>query len=210
MAATNIKRLSADRLATYVSAQIASLTGKCFAAHADPQESASWPSLQILPRASTFLPWQEEVVEDTSTAATIHLGTWESVFELRLSARNEREREDVEQALLDLFQQRELSPGIIVLQLDNIQVGSRTTAFSPAITYALDREDWQEELVFSQKRFSFLDIDVVMPVLVNRTPVYDIDQLILAVTEDLTTEDAEDIPVEEVSIDEDGFLSAVP
>jgi hypothetical protein len=75
------------------------------------------------------------------------------------------------------------------------------------ISFSLEEESWTEELAFSKKRDSFLNLNAWYPVLVNRSSTYTIDQLVLAFTEDLTTTDPTQIAVEEVQVNDDGSLT---
>ncbi len=171
--------------------------------------------------AYEFQPFEEDEVWATDSAhatqpntQAVQVGDMSGQIELLLGATNEAFRERVEDRILNAFlagQSPEgfARPGVLVQQLDSFEVAGAASLADVPVGYMLQTETWQEEMVFEKKRFSSLMLDVDMPALVIRTDAYDIDSLILAITDDLTSETIviADLDDPQLSVSEDGDLS---
>jgi hypothetical protein len=216
MAVTNLKRAAMDALAVAVAARLTTLGGatalaaNCKAVDADWEEQASFPSLRVLCDDLRFSPtsMDEEVDSATDNVVVLSVGSLDGTAELRIGARTQAEREALEPLVSDLFLQTEGARGAFTISLGTITLPGGATAYQPRVTFHISDEDWIEEKVFDKRRYASLFLDVSLPVLVRRDVVGDMDTLILAFTQDLTT-DADDVDTDAVVVDEDGNLSDV-
>lgn len=172
------------------------------ASGADWEEPSQFPALRIIPSDKfKFDPMQEEEIDDTQPdKLLVEVGDFSGSVELRAVARSRKERETIEEAVMNVLLSREGAPGVVVAQTENVTVGGFATAYSAPVTMCLGDEEWRDEMVMDRKRYSFLTLDAYYPALVMRTGVHTIDQLVLAFNEDLNS----DTPEEEVLIDENG------
>jgi hypothetical protein len=188
---------------------ISGLAGKVHAGSGEPDHRATFPCVTLTPRNFSFEPWQEnEVAVDTTVAGNdqlMEVGNLIGKVEVSISTRAPAERETYEDMVLNAFMQRVGAPGTLVVTCSNVTVAGVATGYDAPITFCLDSADWQDEMVFDKKRGSFMDLEVVIPVLVLRTAVYDIDTLTIALTHDLTSDDP--VVVGEIAVDEDGITS---
>ncbi len=141
----------------------------------------------------------------------VQVGDLSGQIEIRLGTTNQPLREKLEDRILHAFLASQNyqgfgRPGVHVEQLDAFVVNERLNLAQVPVGYAVTTEAWIEEMVFEKKRFSSLMLDVDMPAIVIRTDVYDIDTLVLAITDDLTSEDPALSDVQ-LSVSEDGEIT---
>jgi len=168
--------------------------------NADWEEPACLPLVRVIPQRFDFEPWQEEERDDTQpTRLFLDVGTFSGTVELRAAAKSKREREELEDLILNWFLSRELSPGVQVTVIPSgLKVGGAVTTYQAPCSFEMSGSEWQEEMAFQNRRYSFIDVDAHFPALVMREPVYTIDQLILALdSDDNGTVDFETIVTEE-------------
>lgn len=200
----NLKRQVAKQLAAYLEAQVPELAGKVHTVHAEPETYAAYPSLYILPGRSTPDWSQERDADDTLPGKLlVELGAWTGTWELRIPGKTPYEREELEQKVLDAFLQREGTPGLVVVEVANVVVGGVTTTHTARAGCSLDSAEWNEEMSFEKKRFSFLDVSVEYPILALRSDVPTIEVLDLAENGDLDS----DVVEETVEIESDGTIT---
>lgn len=204
----NIKRAAAEALATYLKDKIPQFKGNISSQWADEEEIAVFPSLRILPQKMSFSPFQDDELDDTAdNRLVLSVGDFEGDFELRLFARSQPEREDLEQRVLDAFMLREGAPGVLTtvtepVTLNVLGEGEEYTLYQAPVTFTLDNDEWEEEKVFSKKRFTYMSVYGLFPALVSRA-VKDIDYLHLGIAEDLNAT----APTEDVTVNEDGTFT---
>lgn len=170
-----IKKAAAEALASFIEAQIPELGGHVFSSWADEENDASWPAVVVLPGRLQFMPWQEDEIDDSDPNILIlSVGDFEGTAELRVYAKSQAEREHVGQLVTDLFMSREGAPGVLVAPTKpialNVIGGTRSPALASTFAaFTFDADEWNEERVFSKKRFQFCDVGMVFPCLVARS-----------------------------------------
>lgn len=199
-----IKLEAARAIAAVLDAAIPELTGRCDAAHADEEEQADFPSLRVIPRRFTFQASDEEIIElDDATLwdkALCNIGDFEGQFEIRIYSEYAHKRAELEAKVLEVFFANEGAPGLFA-KTAPVKLRGEQTLYEAPVAVHLDSTEWDEELVFAKKRYSFLLADAQFPALALRDEVTT-DILISEIATDL----AEDAPLEQVRITEEGEL----
>lgn len=203
-----MKRVCVESLATALAAVVpAGVDVKACAA--GWEEPTKFPAVRVLPGKFTFDPWQEQEVDDTqATNLFLEVGEFEGNVEIRVSATSKIQRETIEDAITNFFLSREYSPGVQVVTLPAVPVGGIATTYQANCAFALEDEEWREEMVFADKRFTFLDVEAWFPALVVRTGVATIQSLRLVmqadVDEDMTVTTPTPSAEEGLSVADDG------
>lgn len=206
-----VLRLQAlDALAACIGDFAPSLRGKIQPGPAESGKRLCFPNLAIIPVRFRFFPDQEaEVGELTGVppqglppnTALLNVGRHEGTIQLRLGAMTHRQRAQLEEEILAAFLSREGSPGVLVTVVP--------TCHNATVAWELDTDEWENERAFDKKWYSVLTVAAQLPALVTRGSVYTIEELRLALTEDLSTP-ISDLPataIETVDIAEDGTIS---
>jgi hypothetical protein len=171
MASTNIKRIAADLLANYIGT-IPGLTGKTNAAIAGPEVNLPCLAVRVIPDKFVFEPaYDLEVWENPDTddgKVVIDVGQWTGTFTIELYTTSLAERELYEQAILDLFIQSNWCPGTLFIATPTLKIMDYVSLYSDEVRYALNDEDWIDELAFEAKRYCFITIQVDYPALITR------------------------------------------
>jgi hypothetical protein len=181
---------------------------------AGAEEHACWPHVVVRQSGVfEFEAFEEDTLWTTSTSQAVQVGDLTGQVEVVIGATNQVQREELEDRILEAFLGFQgtdgLSrPGVIVVQLDGFKVGGKAALQGVPVAYVLQTETWNEEMVFDRKRFSSLTVAVDLPALVIREGVHDIDTLVLAITDDLVSE--EPTPDELIAVDEDGNVTPYP
>lgn len=214
MATSNLKRIAAQTLATWLATEIPSLVGKIHTVAPEPTDRAQFPCVAILAQKMNFEPaqadetyWSEDPGEGTDIddgKLVMNVGDFTGVCEIRVYAKSVAERESLEEKILHAFMSVEMRPGVVALTTPAVTVNEYVTLYEAPVAFMLDTADWQEEYAFENRRFSFLDLDMIFPALVLRD-AYRIEHLQTAINEDLESDTAD----ETVEIDEDGYTSKV-
>lgn len=175
---------------------------------AEPDVEACWPNLVLNTMGSfSFEPFDADDVEGTATTATVHVGDFSGRVRIRLGAKYKPERTKIGEAILQEFLKTPGKPGVLVVYLSGLQVGAVTLASDIPVAFRLDSTEWEEEMVFERKRFQDLAIEVEIPALVTWEQTYDINNLVVAFTEDLTSDDP---AYTQVAVTETGTLEEYP
>lgn len=175
---------------------------------AGAERPACFPSLVVRQSGTfSFQAWDDDEVWTTATTQTVQVGDLSGKIEMVLGATTRKSRAAIEDKVLAAFygnvdDTAAHRGGVLVLQMDQFTVGGVANLAQIPIAYVLGDDTWNEEMVFERKRFSSMVVEVDLPCLVTRTPVYDLDTLALAITKDLTSTDP--VVDETVAIDEDG------
>lgn len=173
MATTNMKRIAANALANYISSNISGLTGKVSAVVAGPEANLACLAVKILPDTFVFEPtqWDEvyfdEVTDDKKVV--VDVGQFVGRFTIELYTTSPAEREQYEQAILDLFLATEWAPGTLFIDSPNLTIGGYASLHKAEIKYRLENEAWIDEMAFESKRYCFLEIFVDYPALIVAT-----------------------------------------
>jgi hypothetical protein len=209
--ASNLRKEAAKALGAFIAAQVPEFNNRFLVGQPDPEKQADFAGLVILPGRYKFESESEEEVDETlPTRALVEVGSLEGSVEVRIYARHAAVRDDLEQKVLEALVSREGSPGTIVVTVPGIVVGGATWGYAPSCTYSLAGSDWQEEFAFEHRRYSFIELDSWLPMLVARNGVYTIEQMALAVTNDMTTEATTNLVLEQYQVAEDGTVTPYP
>lgn len=200
-------------LGDYLETEIPALAGKVKILRSEAETWADYPGLAIVPRGPfTFEPHQaDEVYQEDDPASgpptsTLleDVGCFSGGVELRLTTINAPNREELEELIVHALIQRENTPGVTVVDLTAIEVGGVATLYAAPCTFTLDTAEWRDEMVLEKRRFTWLELEMFHPALVQRS-LSSINELYLAITADLTSTDP--VVDEIVLVAEDGSLS---
>lgn len=204
MASTNMKRLTAETVASYLASNVAGLSGKVSALQEGPENVQDYPSAALMPVQFTYVPQSEydEVYELSGSddgKVVLDVGEFQGLMRLELYARTKPEREQYEQALMDLFLASPGSPGTLFITTPNLTINGYVSLYSVELKVRLNTEEWREEYSFESKRFSFIELEVAYPALTARNAI-------TAQTLELALSDAVDsnTPIDIVTIQVDG------
>lgn len=175
---------------------------------AGAERPACFPHL-VVRQSGTFeyTPWDDDEVWSTATTQTVQVGDLSGKVEMILGATTRQVRAKLEDKILQAFygstdDTAAHRGGVLILQMDQFTVGGVANLAPLPVGYVLGTDTWDEEMVFERKRFSSMVVEVDLPCLITRTPVYDINTLALAITKDLESTDP--VVDETVAVDEDG------
>lgn len=194
----------ADQLRTLLDGEVHQVEAQ----DAEATKEACWPNVVV--RATgvwEFIPFDEDEIDTTSTTQTVQVGDLSGRVEILLSAKTKKERARLGDRILGGFFAVSGKPGVMVLQMTELEVSGLTLPGPVPVAFVLGDDTWQEEMVFDRIRQHVLEVDVDLPALVTRAGVYDINQLVSAFTEDLTSDDP---TVEQVEITDTGTLEDYP
>jgi hypothetical protein len=181
----NLKDVALKSIAATIDAGVAALAGRCAAGDDDEESNATPPCLRVVEVSGfAYEAMQEDVVSapDAQTFVLSKVGWFTGDVELRLYARNKVERNDLEEAVRQLFLAGvEDQAGLLRATTPQIVLGGVTTLASTTIACDWTSEDWREEFVFSRKRYSFIRVAAEWPALIVRTSVPTIQQLQLQI-----------------------------
>lgn len=192
------------------------------ALHHAPGRGTAYPAVIVEPGERwRFTPCQHEELFDAGGDAIFH-ADGRAAFEVgQLTGRariwcgaHEDQRFDIEDAILEAFCDDDRAPGRLLLDLTDVQVSGQSLGVDWKVACMIDEDGWQEELVFSERRWSFAQIMVDVPVLMLRSNAWKITEQLLSITTDLDTplSDPADLAnltdVETVLVNDDGSVSA--
>lgn len=181
---------------------------------AGTEREACWPNLVVRQLGSfEFEPFEDDELWVTADTQAVQVGDMRGQIEVVLGATAQAQREELEERILNAFLSSHDSAGhprrgVVVQQLDSFKVGQYAGLAAVPVGYVLGTEAWQEEMVFDRKRFASLVLDVDVPAIVVRDGVYDIQTLVVAITDDLTSDTP--TPDYQVAVEEDGDLTPYP
>jgi hypothetical protein len=206
VATSNIKRAVTNAIADYLATNIAGLQGRVSGVQEGPEKIAQFPSVALLGSSFVFYPSDPDYVsgddDDPDHPLVTDIGEFDGLLELQLYADSKPMRELYEQRIINHFLAQKGSPGTIYVQLPTLVINELTTLYAPQVKVRLDNEEWNEELAFEAKRYSFLDLTFAFPALTAEDASV-IDELHVAINHDLDS----DVPMEDVIVNEDGSVS---
>ncbi len=173
-------------------------------------QDVAYPSIVVVPSQFTFVPYQEEEVDDSQPDnLLVRMGDFEGSVELRIAGTSAFAREELEERVMGLLL-NENNPGVLVVETAPVRLGGVQYLARAVAGFELTKEAWREEMVFSDERYSFLELDASYPALVSRgsidNPIRLIETLVLAVNHDLASDTAD----EERNVAIDGSISVYP
>lgn len=209
-----IVRLEALRsLAARIEAAVPALAGKVKCGQAPAGTEQTYPTLTIIPGTLKYEPHQEAehaTIGDPALGNVVYnVGAHHGPVQLRIVATTVGERMQLEQDVANFFLAQELRPGIVITEVTTCpELGNWVAAFE------YESDQWINVDAFDRKLESLILVNAVIPALVARTGVYEIDELVLGVTADFDTAFTTDtmVPpgVELVLINQDGTIEPYP
>lgn len=174
----------------------------------DSDKPACYPNLVIDTFGRfAFEPLDADEIESTPTDVKVHVGDFSGQVRLRLGARSRAERRELGDRVTNEFLKTPGKSGALVLQLRDFQVSGYPFKGPIPVAFRVGEQDWDEEFVFERKRFQDLVLDVELPALVTWTNTYDINELVLAFSEDLTSTTP---TYEQAAVTDAGDLEDIP
>jgi hypothetical protein len=220
-----LRYAAAAALGAALEASSPTLAGAVEVLQRPPTEAADYPRLAILPERFKFDPHPDLELEDEDgepvmvndgADAVVHVGSLEGSVRLWVGARYPVQREEIEDAVLAAFCGDDRAPGRLLVTLSGLVIGGFPIAETYDVAFHFEDTEWREELVFSQRRWSFTEVSVDVPVLVLRKDAHVVTDLVLAITSDLDTPIASDADLanlpelEQFEVAEDGSLTPYP
>jgi hypothetical protein len=199
----NLAQVALKALADLIQVNVPSL-GMVHVGHGDPEDRDGTPCAVLLPSRATFEPFmgEDEILDAATGAALFDVGCWNGTVELRVAAKNQTQREGLEQEILNLFMQRKRR-GTVVVVTPQLNVNNFLTLHRAPVAFSLMGSSWEEEAVWEKKRYSYITLSFSYPALVAESAV-PIETYHAAFSEDLTSV----TPVFEASaVDESGNLT---
>jgi hypothetical protein len=170
-----VKLEALEALRGHIEKMIPELRNHVEVVQTPPDIELTYSSLAIVAPKFRYYPRQEmEHSHPTKTTLVADVGVWSGTVQLRLGCATPAERFELEDALEQLFLQREGAPGVLVLPVSTCPLLGEFYS-----SWVMDEGDWNDEMAFSSQHWGVLEIDASLPVLVTRAGVYDIDQLLL-------------------------------
>lgn len=211
MAIVRLRALEA--LGLVIAAAVPALAGKVRVGQAPSSVDQTYPTLTIIPANLKFEPHGEAehatIGDPAAGNVVFNVGVHEGPIQLRIVASTIGERYELEQRVLDVFLKQELRAGILIVPVTTTPDLSTWIA-----AFELDSDQWIDTEAFDRKLESIIIANGVIPALVARTDVYEIDELVLGLTPDFdtafTTSTMVPPGVELVQINDDGTISPYP
>ncbi len=202
---SSVKRAVCDALKDHLSSRPEFVGVNIVAPQQDYEAEVVYPHIVVIPQRMDFNVWQEDEVDESIPGKVLlHIGDFEGSVEIRCGAVTPYAREQLEALVWAAFFEREGAPGMLVLQTDPIAVGGVQYGFQPTVAYAMEDDSWNEEMVFTAPRYTYLTLNTVFPALVGRG-AYTIDQMVSAFTTDLSS----DTPDEQRQVNADGSTTTL-
>lgn len=159
---------------------------------ADYDTPASYPSVVVKPLKYNFRHFQDEEANDTiDSKLLINVGEFEGQVQILVNSTKESERDNISDTIYQAFFQQELASGVVLLSLPTISIGGVDWLSPSNVAFMLTDETWQDERVFDSIRSCNITVDSQLPALVSRNS-YTIDQLILSLNNDLSSNEVID------------------
>jgi hypothetical protein len=214
MAVVRVEALRA--LAAAIETAVPALAGKVKVGQQPSNVEQTYPTLTLVPARWKFEPHQESVHATIGDAAdgnvVFNVGAHAGIVQLRIVATTPGERYELEQRVIDVLLGQEGRPGVFVVPVTAI---ASLSSWIAAFEYEAD--SWNDGFAFDRKLESLIELNAIVPALVARTGVYEIDELVLGLEIAADLDALPDLPpdteisdvagVEVVVIDEDGNLS---
>lgn len=212
----SVVRIEALRaLAALIGAAIPELDGHVCTGIAPSSEHEHVPNVSIMPTRWTFDP--DGIAEHASLPGNVlvwNVGEHSCTMVISIVASSPAQRWDLEAKILDLFlsSRHPLTdfprPGVIVIPVTSCPELAQWLA-----AFELETDEWFDGAALDRRYESRIVCNGVIPALTIQRPVYTINQLVLGVTQDMTTTltPATTIPpvVDLVSINEDGTITPI-
>ncbi len=201
-----VKLTALQALATALATAIPALAGKIIVQQAPSNVDETFPNLTIiLAGKMTYEPHQRLLQADLGSNVVVYnVGSHSGPLQLRLVATSLKERATLEDAIERLATSREGGPGVIVVPVTDSDAVPWVAAFE------YEDSQWMDQRALEREYESVMTFNAIVPALTTTTE-YEIDTLILGLTQDMTTAFTPSTfappAVELVSINADGSIS---
>lgn len=160
-----------------------------------PDQLAEYPKVAILPERFKYQAWYEGAIEDDAGEVVtvdgdplMRVASFDGTIRLWVGSNYAAQREQVEDAILRSFHLISGAPGRIDVTIDDIEIGGVATGYDAPISFTLGPDtEWREELVFSERRWSYLMVGLSFPLYVTRSDAALVQSLWVAITGDTET-----------------------
>lgn len=193
---------AAEVLGAIIEATVPELSGMVCAGPSEEGHKRRLPSISIIPINFKFSPDQEEEWKELGNNRLIlNVGRYDAFFQLQVGAKSTYVRAQLEQAVMNVFFSQEGRSGVLVVDIADCH--------DAIVGYELDQQSWQDEAGFSDKWFSTINLNVVMPVLIERGNVFTMDEIRICLRADTAAEFSEiSTAIQEcVAVDENGCVT---
>lgn len=159
------------------------------------------PSIAIRPINFKMSSDQETEHKDIGNRLILNVGRYDAFFRIEVGAKSPYVRAKLEQAIIDIMFSQEERGGTLVVYI--------AECHDAIVSYELGDSRWQDEAGFSDKWFSELDLNVVMPILVERGTVPIWNEIRLCVRADVAHkfDDISTAIQECIAVDENGTVT---
>lgn len=193
---------AAEVLGAIIEAAVPELAGTVCAGPSEDGHKRRLPSISIIPRSFKFSPDQEEEWKELGNNRLIlNVGRYDAFFQLQVGAKSTYLRAQLEQAVMNVFFSQEGRSGVLVVDIADCH--------DAIVGYELDQQSWQDEAGFSDRWFSTINLNVVMPVLIERGNVFTMNEIRICLRADTAAEFSEiSTAIQEcVAVDENGCVT---
>jgi len=191
------------RLAALIQTSVPALKGRVCGGRAEAPKRLAFPHLSIFAVRFNYFPDQAELAKTLGNSRAVYnVGRVEGTVQFRLGATSANQRYELEQAIMEnVFWSDIERPGIVVFQVPDCH--------DAVVAFELDSDEWSDERAFDKKWYSVMTAALQLPALVTKGSVYDMEEIRLTLTEDLSTPIVTVPPSEKetVSIAEDGSVT---
>lgn len=188
-----IKYAAAAALAAAIEAKVPALANRVAVVDTPPTTASEYPSGAVLVDRFTFEAMTDEELDDeagdpimSGHDALVEAGALRGSMRIWLAGRLPAQREDLEERVLRMFAGDELAVGRLLVPLPNVRVGDFASGLTWHLAFFVEETEWRDELVFSERHWAYLTVEVDLPVLVLREHVPVVQQLLILATGDLS------------------------
>lgn len=173
-----------------------------FANALDSEDPAVYPSVSLIVRQfqlETFFGDGDTIDDSDPARELVSIGEFTGTIEMRAVGDSAPMRERLTQLITDLMLSSPQAPGVLLGVVPNVVVSGIQTGYNAPAAFEWDSGEWNDELVFANRRYEFSKVSVSFPALIYRDAVT-IDHYILALTQNTTTQPAAAIPAADIEI----------
>lgn len=214
---TSLGFLASEALAALISARVPALADKVAAVQEPPTAEKGYPAAAVQYDGVAAVTAHSDIeVEDADGVpiilddgrAFMDVGSVGARARIWVAARTPAQRERLQTQIVRLFFGDEFAPTRCQLTIEHFEVDGFTTPTAWPVCFFLRSTEWTEELVFSERRWAFLSLEVDIPIFILREEAWRVTEMTLALT--ATTGNQPAAAAELAFIDEDGGATAAP
>ncbi len=195
---------AAEVLGALIEQKCPELIGHVCGGPATSGEIRKLPSVAITPINFKFSPDQEqEWKEIGDNRLILNVGRYDALYQVSVGSKNPHVRAKLEQDITNLLFSQEGRSGVLVVDVADCD--------DAIVSYELDQSSWRDEAGFGDKWFSIINLNVVLPVLIERGNVFTMEEIRICLQAETaaTFEQVSDSVQECVSVDENGDITFV-